>query len=105
MQDVHGCECALAFFESVVTFKDVVVLQRGFSMPPRQPSSRLLASRRLGRASRGDSLASFPSAELARAYLVGEDVYLGQGRWWRWERDGVPGWLAPFLEETGLLGA
>ena len=74
-------------------------------MSPRQPSSRLLASRRLWRVSRGDTLANVPSAELAKAYLTGEDVYLGQGRWWRWKRDGVPGWLAPFLEETGLLGA
>ena len=41
----------------------------------------------------GDSLANVPSAELARAYMTGEDVYLGQGRWWRWKRDGIPvGW-------------
>ena len=74
-------------------------------MSPRQPSSRLLASRRLWRASRGDSLANLPLAELAQAYLTGEDVYLGQGRWWRWQRDGIPGWLAPFLEESGLFRA
>jgi len=63
-----------------------------------------MASRRLWRASRGDTLAGVPLAELARAYAIGEDVYLGQGGWWRWKRDGVPGWLASFLEETGLLG-
>ena len=74
-------------------------------MSPRQLPPRLLASRRLRRASRGDTLANVPTAELARSYLVGEDVYLGQGRWWRWKRDGVPGWLVPFLEEAGLLGA
>ncbi|MCY4055980.1 MAG: hypothetical protein OXF25_08890 [Cyanobacteria bacterium MAG CAR3_bin_5] len=74
-------------------------------MAPGQLSSRLLASRRLRRASRGDSLANIPSADLARAYVTGEDVYLGQGRWWRWKRDGIPGWLAPFLRETGLLEA
>lgn len=74
-------------------------------MSPRQPHPRLLAARRLWRASRGDSLANIPSAGLASAYMAGEDVYLGQGRWWRWERDGVPGWLAPFLKETGLRGA
>ena len=69
----------------------------------RQPPPRLLASRRLRRASRGDTLAKLPRAELAKACLQGEDVYLGKGRWWRWNRDGIPGWLVPFLEETGLL--
>ena len=94
----------LAGFPSAVRFRDAIVPSWEFSMPPREPSSRLLASRRLGRASRGDSLANFSAADLARAYCTGEDVYLGQGRWWRWNRDGVPAWLAPFLEETGLLG-
>ncbi len=73
------------------------------SPSPRQPPSCRLASRRLWRASRGDTLADVPAAELAKAYLGGEDVYLGQGRWWRWKRDGIPGWLTPFLRETGLL--
>ena len=72
-------------------------------MSARETPSRLLASRRLWRASRGDILANTPSSELAKAYITGEDVYLGQGRWWRWERDGVPSWLASFLQETGLL--
>ncbi|CZB22547.1 hypothetical protein [Candidatus Synechococcus spongiarum] len=75
------------------------------SPSPRQTPPCHLASRRLRRASRGDTLAKLPAAELAKAYLTGEDVYLGQGRWWRWKRDGVPGWLTPFLEDIGLLGA
>ena len=74
-------------------------------LPSREPPPCRLASRRLWRASRGDNLADIPAAKLANAYLSGEDVYLGQGRWWRWKRDGVPGWLTPFFEETGLLGA
>ncbi|MYG64805.1 MAG: hypothetical protein F4025_09460 [Synechococcus sp. SB0669_bin_7] len=45
-----------------------------------------------------------PSAELARSYLTGEDVYLGQGRWWRWRRDGCPRWAGAFSQGDRFAG-
>jgi len=70
-----------------------------------EPSSSSLASRRLGLISRGDMLQKIPITELAKLYFTNQDVYLGQGRWWKWQRDGLPNWFVQFLMDADILEA
>jgi hypothetical protein len=58
---------------------------------------------RLRRVGLQDALQELDPAELARAYREQRPVYLGRGHWWRWERDGIPPWLVPPLQELGFL--
>lgn len=60
-------------------------------------------SLRLRRISREDALEQVDLATLALAYLAGEPVFIGRGDAWRWERDGIPGWLVPQLADLGFL--
>lgn len=58
---------------------------------------------RLRRLRREDALAKVELATLAQSYRSGEAVFLGRGDFWRWERDGIPGWLVPRLQDLGFL--
>jgi hypothetical protein len=58
---------------------------------------------RVRRVSREDALQALDLATLAQAYLSGEAVYLGRGDFWKWEQDGIPGWLVPQLDDLGFL--
>lgn len=68
-----------------------------------QSPSRL-ARKRLQHASGEDQLKAIPLAELARACMADQDVYIGRHRWWRWRRDGVPNWLLHFMRLNNLSG-
>ncbi|SBO42268.1 hypothetical protein [Cyanobium sp. NIES-981] len=61
------------------------------------------AADRLRRVSREDALQALDLALIAQAYRAGEAVYLGRGDFWRWDQDGIPGWLVPQLEDLGFL--
>lgn len=58
---------------------------------------------RARRVSREDALQDLDLATLAQAYHAREAVYLGRGEFWRWEQDGIPGWLVPQLQDLGFL--
>lgn len=76
----------------------------------RKPSGAAAASEELGtpaervrRAGREDALQGLDLSRVAQAYLAGEAVYLGRGDFWKWEVDGIPGWLVPKLQDLGFL--
>jgi hypothetical protein len=58
---------------------------------------------RIRRAKRSEALQRHDLATLARAYAAGEAVPLGGTDFWRWERDGIPAWLIPHLQDLELL--
>ncbi|EDY39169.1 hypothetical protein CPCC7001_2049 [Cyanobium sp. PCC 7001] len=60
-------------------------------------------SERLRRSSREDALQAVDLAVVAQAYLAREAVYLGRGDFWKWDQDGIPGWLVPQLADLGFL--
>ena len=68
-----------------------------------QSPSRL-ARKRLQHASGEDHLKTMPLADVARACMADQDVYIGRQRWWRWQRDGVPDWLLHFMRLNNLSG-
>jgi hypothetical protein len=53
--------------------------------------------------SREDAMQQLDLATVAQAYRSGEPVYLGRGDLWKWEQDGIPGWLIPQLQDLGFL--
>ncbi|MGC5197094.1 hypothetical protein [Aphanothece microscopica] len=53
--------------------------------------------------SREDALEQLDLSTVAQAYRSGEPVYLGRGDFWKWENDGIPGWLIPQLQDLGFL--
>ena len=61
------------------------------------------AAQRTRRTLQEDALQQHGLGTLAQAYLAGQAVYLGNGDFWRWERDGIPAWLVPQLEDLGFL--
>jgi hypothetical protein len=61
------------------------------------------AAQRARRTLREDALQERGLGTLAQAYRAGQAVYLGQGDFWRWDRDGIPAWLVPQLEDLGFL--
>ena len=60
-------------------------------------------ARRVRGVSREDALQDLDLATVAQAYHAGEAVYLGRGNFWRWDQDGIPGWLVPSLHDLGFL--
>lgn len=58
---------------------------------------------RMRRIHQQDALRELDPALLAQAYCEQRPLYLGRGRWWRWEHDGIPQWLVPQLQELGFL--
>jgi hypothetical protein len=73
--------------------------------PPHLPIAGKAASpsERLRRISREDALQAIEPATLAAAFRQGQPVYLGRGQWWTWQRDGIPVWLVPLLQDLGFL--
>lgn len=71
--------------------------QKSLDSAPDGPAARLR------RISREDALEQVELATLAQAYRTGQPVYIGRGDFWRWERDGIPGWLVPQLNDLGFL--
>ncbi|TVS03944.1 MAG: hypothetical protein EA413_09860 [Cyanobium sp. PLM2.Bin73] len=61
------------------------------------------AAQRARRTLREAALQELDLGTLAQAYRVGQAVYLGHGDFWAWERDGIPAWLVPQLEDLGFL--
>lgn len=61
------------------------------------------AAQRARRTLREDALQEHDLATLAQAYHAGQAVHLGQGDFWRWDRDGIPAWLVPQLDDLGFL--
>jgi hypothetical protein len=60
-------------------------------------------AQRARRMLREDALQQHDLGTLAQAYRAGQAVYLGNGDFWRWERDGIPAWLVPRLDDLGFL--
>jgi hypothetical protein len=58
---------------------------------------------RIRRAKRSEALQRHDLATLARAYAAGEAVPLGGTDFWKWEKDGIPAWLIPHLQDLQLL--
>jgi hypothetical protein len=70
---------------------------------PSPSSSSPSPADRLRRSHREDALRHLDVATLALAYLANEPVVLERGDTWRWDRDGIPGWLVPLFHDSGLL--
>lgn len=66
-------------------------------------SGREDPAQRMRRIGQQDALRELDPALLLQCYGEQRPVYLGRGRWWRWERDGIPQWLVPQLQELGFL--
>ena len=79
--------------------------QRSRHMKPSQPPAEdgPGPAARIRRAKRSEALQRLDLATLARAYAAGEAVSLGGTDFWRWERDGIPAWLIPHLQDLQLL--
>jgi hypothetical protein len=58
---------------------------------------------RIRRDKRVEALQAIDRATLAQAYAAGEAVHIGRNDFWRWEKDGIPSWLIPCLEDLQLL--
>lgn len=67
---------------------------------PSLPTTR----ERLQRIRREDALQDMERAFVLEAYSRREDVFISKRHGiWRWNQDGIPGWLLPVLEDAGLL--
>lgn len=70
--------------------------------PP--PATRSVSpAARLRRLRREEALERVGLTRLAQAYLADQPVPLGGGDSWRWDRDGIPGWLVPQFRDLGFL--
>ena len=62
------------------------------------------ARQRLERIRREDALEAMDRAAVLAAYSQKESVYISKRHGiWDWNRDGIPGWLLPVLDDAGLL--
>tara|TARA_B100001939_G_scaffold146249_1_gene126744 strand:+ start:1712 stop:1939 length:228 start_codon:yes stop_codon:yes gene_type:complete len=59
---------------------------------------------RLQRIRREDALEAMDRTAVLQAYSTGENIYISKRHGlWDWQRDGIPGWLLPELDDAGLL--
>ena len=59
---------------------------------------------RLQRIRREDALEAMERGAVLQAYSAGETIFISKRHGlWDWQRDGIPGWLLPELDDAGLL--
>lgn len=59
---------------------------------------------RLQRIRREDALEAMERRAVLQAYSAGETIFISKRHGlWDWQRDGIPGWLLPELDDAGLL--
>ena len=59
---------------------------------------------RLQRIRREDALEAMERRAVLQAYSAGETIFISKRHGlWNWQRDGIPGWLLPELDDAGLL--
>ena len=78
-------------------------LQTVLSVTPRSlPDTDALS--RLQRIRREDALEAMERRAVLQAYSAGETIFISKRHGlWDWQRDGIPGWLLPELDDAGLL--